>query len=143
MKKPRVDDIDIKIIKMLEKNSRISNMDIARKLNLSEGAIRKRIQKLKKLGIIKGFSTIIDYNLLGYKICWIGINVEKNKIIDVLNKLPKNDNIKGIYLTYGDHDIIIEYIYKDNKELEDYLNKIREISDIKEIWPTVSIEKIY
>ena len=143
MRRSKIDDIDIKIIKILEKNSRISNTDIARKLNLSEGAIRKRIQKLKKLGIIKRFSAIIDYNLLGYKICWIGLNVEKNKIIDVLNKLPKNDNIKGIYLTYGDHDIIIEYIYKENKELEDYLNKIREISEVKEIWPTVSIEKIY
>ena len=143
MKKSKIDDIDLKIIKLLEKNSRISNVEIARKLNLSEGAIRKRIEKLKKLGVIKRFSLIIDYNLLGYKICWIGLNVEKNKIVEIINKIPKDDNVKGIYLTYGDHDIIIEYIYKDNKELEDYLNKIREISDIKEMWPAISIEKIY
>ncbi|MGC9133573.1 MAG: Lrp/AsnC family transcriptional regulator [Nanopusillaceae archaeon] len=143
MKKSKIDDIDIKIIKLLERNSRISNMEIARKLNLSEGAIRKRIDKLIKMKVIKRFSAIINYNLLGYKICWIGLNIEKNKIVDVINKIPINDNIKGIFLTYGDHDIIIEYIYKENKELEDYLNKIREISEIKEIWPAVSIERIY
>ncbi|BBL45323.1 HTH-type transcriptional regulator Ptr2 [Nanobdella aerobiophila] len=143
MKKQKIDDIDIKILKLLEKNSRISNMEISRRIGLSEGAIRKRINKLKKNNIIKGFCVILDYSILGYNVSWIGLNVEKNKIINIIDEIPKDDNIKGIYLTYGDHDIIIEYIYRDKKELENYIKEIKKIEDIKEIWPAINIEKVY
>ncbi len=48
-----MDEKDYEILKLLRENSRMSNMEIARELKVSEGTIRKRIANLYKSGIIK------------------------------------------------------------------------------------------
>ncbi|EQD73027.1 AsnC family transcriptional regulator, partial [mine drainage metagenome] len=53
-----MDERDHQIIKLLEENSRLSNTEIARMLNVSEGTIRKRIKRLLDTGIIEKFSLI-------------------------------------------------------------------------------------
>jgi len=97
-----INDIDnkiIKIIKILLNNSRISNTKIARLLNISETSVRKRIKKIIKIGIIKKFTVELNYNLLGYKRVFIGLNIDKDKIFNILEKISKNKNIINIYLT--------------------------------------------
>ncbi|MEM1621380.1 MAG: AsnC family transcriptional regulator, partial [Metallosphaera sp.] len=57
----KIDAKDIKILEVLKKNARTPYTMIAKDLKVSEAAIRKRIEKLTKLGVIKRFT--IDYEL--------------------------------------------------------------------------------
>ncbi|MCC5447280.1 AsnC family transcriptional regulator [Candidatus Nanobsidianus stetteri] len=135
-----IDDIDNKIIKILINNSRISNTKIAKLLNISEASVRKRIKKIIKIGIIKKFTVELNYNLLGYKRVFIGLNIDKDKIFNILEKVSKNKNIINIYLAGGDHDILIDFLYTKPEELDEYIKYLQSIEGIKSIWPTIVID---
>jgi len=135
-----IDDIDNKIIKILINNSRISNTKIAKLLDISEASVRKRIKKIMKIGIIKKFTVELNYNLLGYKRVFIGLNIDKDKIFNILEKISKNKNIKDIYLTGGDHDILIDFLYSKPEELDEYIKYLQSIEGIKSVWPTIIID---
>ncbi|NDB78846.1 winged helix-turn-helix transcriptional regulator, partial [archaeon] len=55
----KLDNVDNGILNLLEENSRLKNTEIAEKLGYSEGAIRKRINKLVENNIIEKFSIIV------------------------------------------------------------------------------------
>jgi len=135
--------MDNKIIKILINNSRISNTKIARLLNISEASVRKRIKKIVKKDIIKKFTVELNYNLLGYKRVFIGLNIDKDKIFNILERISKNKNIKDIYLTGGDHDILIDFLYSKPEELNEYIKYLQSIEGIKSIWPTIVIDHYY
>jgi Lrp/AsnC family transcriptional regulator for asnA, asnC and gidA len=135
-----IDDIDNKIIKILINNSRISNTKIAKLLNISEASVRKRIKKIINSGIIKKFTVELNYNLLGYKRVFIGLNIDKDKIFNILEKISKNKNIINIYLAGGDHDILIDFLYSKPEELDEYIKYLQSIEGIKSIWPTIVID---
>ncbi len=135
-----IDDIDNKIIKILLNNSRISNTKIARLLNISEASVRKRIKKIMKIGVIKKFTVELNYNLLGYKRVFIGLNIDKDKIFNILEKISKNKNINNIYLTGGDHDILIDFLYSKPEELDEYIKYLQSIEGVKSVWPTIVID---
>ncbi len=140
VRKSYIDDIDNKIIKILLNNSRISNTKIAKLLNISEASVRKRIKKIIKIGIIKKFTVELNYNLLGYKRVFIGLNIDKDKMFNILEKISKNKNINNIYLTGGDHDILIDFLYSKPEELDEYIKYLQNIEGIKSVWPTIVID---
>lgn len=60
-----MDQIDLKILELLESNGRMSHKEIGRRLNMSRPAIHQRISKLEQAGVIKGYNTIIDWSKVG------------------------------------------------------------------------------
>ncbi|MEM0379526.1 MAG: Lrp/AsnC family transcriptional regulator [Nanopusillaceae archaeon] len=143
VRKSKIDEIDLKILKILEKNSRIHNTQIAKFVGITEAAVRKRIEKLKRIGIIRKFTIELDYKLLDYKLVIIGINVQKNKLFDVIKKIPKIENLKSIYISVGDHDILLEFVYKEQEDLEKFIKIIKEIDGVTDVCPAILIEKVF
>ncbi|MEM5806315.1 MAG: Lrp/AsnC ligand binding domain-containing protein [Candidatus Aenigmatarchaeota archaeon] len=128
------------LLKMLLKG--YSKKEIAKKLNKSEVAIRKKIQKLKKEKILLGFRPIINFKRVNLLYSITGIDVESEKLIDILEKLKSYNEIFSIYLTSGDHTIIIEVIVDDIKELENLHKKISSIDGVKKVCPSILLDII-
>ena len=63
-----MDNIDIKILDMLQKNARTPLKAIAESVFLSSPAVSTRIEHLEKQGIIKAYTSIVDKEKLGYHI---------------------------------------------------------------------------
>lgn len=85
-----MDKIDKKILKILILNSRQSTSQIAKQARISRDVTQYRIQQLKKNGIIRDFTTDIDYEKLGYisALFFVSIKAEKEKeFIEHINKL--------------------------------------------------------
>jgi len=57
-----MDELDIQILSILEVNSRMKNTEIAKLLSVSEGSIRRRIENLIEIGIIKNFTVEVSTN---------------------------------------------------------------------------------
>lgn len=60
-----IDDIDVKILTILQENARTSNAEIARRVGLAPSAISERIRKLEEKGVIRGYSLKLDSRALG------------------------------------------------------------------------------
>lgn len=73
----KIDDIDKKILHLLNKDGRMSYREISRKLGVSVGTVHNRVDKLMKNGVIKRFVPVIDHSKLGYKLtAIIGVKVK-------------------------------------------------------------------
>ena len=137
------DEIDIKILELLKKNSRMSFVEIGKKLNLSEGAIRKRVKKLEKIGILKRCTVDINYKMLGIKLAIIGIDTDPDAIFEVANKIKKfGKNVEKVYISFGDHNILVFFYYLKNDELEDFLKFVGKMEGVMRICPAVLIEEV-
>jgi len=89
-----LDSLDIKIIKALQKDARISFVNIARELQVSPGIVLARYNKMKKSGIIKGSTLLLNMTEIGTMFAAsIGIKAIESDIEEV------NNYIKGLKIT--------------------------------------------
>lgn len=128
-----MDDIDKKILNVLQNNDKISYHKIANKLNMAASTVHNRVKKMINDGIIRSFSAIIDLEKIGYKtIAWIGLKVNALKMKKVAEKLALYDEIQIVATSMGDHDIVVQIIAENEKELWRFINKkIKTIEGVK------------
>lgn len=139
-----VDDIDLKILEMLQEDGRVSFTAIAEKLRLSESTIRKRVQALQKRDIIKRFTAEIDPYKIGIRtVAIVGVDVDPTKLLEAAQKLCEIEEIRSVATSTGDHMIMTEIWTKDGRELSRLISeKIGEIDGVKKICPAIILEKL-
>ncbi|OYT31454.1 MAG: transcriptional regulator [Thermofilum sp. ex4484_79] len=137
-----MDSKDIRILEMLEKDARISRTKIAEALGITETAVRKRIKKLEESGVILGYYTLINYKKIGMVLSYTGIDVEPEKLLEIIRRLKKIKQIVSLFITSGDHDIIAEIVCKDITEIEEIHRKISSMEGVKRICPAIVTEAV-
>lgn len=131
---PKLDEIDRKILFFLQANSRIPYHEIGKELKIAASTVHNRVKKMISSGVIRRFAAIVDPQVLGLLVSWLGINVEPDKLESVVKDLTKFEEIQIIGSSYGDHDILIQVISRNQKELAEFIrHKIKPIPGIKEI----------
>ena len=137
-----LDLIDKEIIDLLRENSRITNIEIAKKIKRSESTVRQRITKLIDKGIIKKFSIQVDPLAIGLNtIAYVGINTTPNRLLKVIKSLHKIDGIVRFFTTTGDYMILCEVWTEDAVHLSDIVDKIEEIDGVIEVLPSIIQER--
>ncbi len=117
-----VDETDIEIIKKLEKNGRASFREIADDLDVSEGTVHNRVNRMEEEGIIKGFSVRSDYMSLGKELeALIGLRVNGGHLVEVEEELSKEDPIRCAYDVTGEYDAILIGRFKNRAELNEFI----------------------
>lgn len=120
-----LDQTDVKILKSLLTDARFSNRQIARIVGISVGTVIARIQKMEQEGIIKGYSTILDHEKLGYELTTITeITVSKGKLLEVEKEIAKMPNVCAVYDVTGLTDAMIIVKSKTRKELSDFVKTV-------------------
>ena len=125
MEMAELDETDVKILKVLVLNARVSSRQIAQKLGISTGTVLARIEKLEKTGIIKGYSALIDHEKLGYELTVIiEITVSKGKLLELEAEIAKFQNVCCVYDVTGLTDAMIIAKFKSRKELSEFTKKL-------------------
>jgi len=139
-----MDEIDKKIIEMLQENARMPFTKIAEKVGLSEGAVRKRVETLEKEGVIKKYTTVVEPKKMGYNsITLLGLDAEPTKLLDIAKKISELEEARIVYLTTGDHMIMAEVWARDGEHLSKILaDKIGKIEGVKRLCPAIILENI-
>jgi len=126
MQNPELDDVDINIIKALIDEPRASLRRIAKKINVSHQTVMNRFEKLKKLGIIKGFTTIIDISKLRMgEIVILGFKCKPGKADLVALGISEifRPYIALVYRTIGEYDIIVYVFSKEPDKIRELIEK--------------------
>lgn len=137
-KKKPIDATDSAMIKLLQKDGRISNMDMARRLKISESTVRSRLKRLIDDGVIQIVAVSNPYEL-GFEFAGnIYIFVEMQKIDSIVAQLKELQELWYIILTTGDSNINVEFVVKNREELNDLIyNKISNIDGVIRIETSV------
>ena len=124
-----IDDIDLSIIKELQKNGRSSNREVARVLDLSEGTIRQRLKKMETAKIMK-LNVVTDADAFGrIAIAHVRIKVKPRLAKDISEKLSKYPQCNVVGLMVGSFDIFTVISEKSRETLAAFIDT--EISAIK------------
>lgn len=120
-----MDGKDAEIVEMLRKNARMKNTAIARRIGLTEGAVRARISRLAKSGVIRKFT--IETEAVGVEGIVLA-ECEAGKGREVLSKLKSVSD--RIFETSGEFDVAVLVRATDVDHLNSVVDRIREIDGI-------------
>lgn len=137
-----LDDIDLKIIQLLQKDAQMPYTEIAKRVFVSSGTVHVRMRKMKELGIVKNATLRVDYKKLGYNLtAFLGIFLDKSSVYDdVLNQLEQIPEIIKLNYTTGNYSMFAEVLCKDTTHLREILHdKIQKINGISRTETTISL----
>ena len=134
----------MKIIELLQENSRISYTEIAKVLGVTETTVRKRIADLEKRGVIKKYTIEVEPSKLGYKtVTILGLDVEPKYLLEAAKKLAELEESRWVATSTGDHMIMAEIWTRDGEELFNLItNKISKIKGVKDLCPAIIMERV-
>lgn len=120
-----MDEIDIKILRELVNDARLSYNEIARRISIAVATVAARISNLEKQGVIKGYSALVDAEKLGYDVvAVIEVTVSGGKITEVEEEVAKNLNVYAVYDVTGPCDIVLITRFKSRRELSKFVKSL-------------------
>jgi len=127
-----LDKVDREILTILQKDSSKPYVEIANELGVTDGTIHQRVKKLKKLGIIKGFTLELDNEAIGLgSLSYAFITVNPGFLELISKELSTYPNILEVHETHNQGDIQIKIRAASQEEIRDIIvNKIRKIEGI-------------
>jgi len=119
-----VDETNVKILRKLLSNARLSYRKIAEEIGVSPPTVLARVEGLENDHVIKFYSAILDYERLGYDLtAIIEVTAVKGKITEVEKHIAKLSNVCAVYDITGLTDMVIIAKFKNRKELSDFVKK--------------------
>ncbi|WP_457556079.1 Lrp/AsnC family transcriptional regulator [Candidatus Pyrohabitans sp.] len=139
-----LDEKDMKIIEILRRDARTPFTEIARRLNVSEATVRKRVDALERMGVIKGYTIVVDPAKMGFAtVALVGINTNPDMFLSVAEKLTEFEEVRFVATSTGDHMIMAEVWTRNGKELSSLISdKIGKLEGITHIRPAIILEKL-
>ncbi len=122
----RLDKIDILILNNLQKNGRITNVELANNVGISPPPCLRRLKKLENNGVILGYHAEINSVLMGYNfsaVCLISLEKQTQKLVEkFFDYIQGLHNVRECLSITGDFDCFLKIIAKDISDFEKFLD---------------------
>ena len=131
-----LDKIDLQILKILQQNGRITNLQLSNEIGLSPAPTLERVRKLENLGYILSYHALVDEEKLGLGIktfIQVSLDFHKNNTIQTfLDEIQEIKEITECHHVTGQCDFLLKVYVKDIKSYEQLImQKISRISVVK------------
>lgn len=140
MTAPKVDEIDLMLLRDLQDNARVSNADLARRVDLSPPSVLQRVRRLEETGIVSGYCGRLNPVALGFQLLVIvqvslSLGGKTSDPIDTFRKAVNGlDNVLECHHVSGDFDFILKVVAKDMADFEDFIRgKLSRIDGVGKI----------
>ena len=120
-----LDETEVKILKALTLDARLSSRQIAKQCGVSIGTVLSRIKRMENEGIIRGYSALLDHEKLGYELTVVSeITVSKGRLLEVENEIARLPNVCCVYDVTGLIDAVIIAKFKNREELGKFTKRL-------------------
>jgi len=141
-----MDDMDRKILRLLQEDSSISVSDIARQVGLSASPCWKRINRMQVDGLIKRQVAVLDANKLGYGLTvFVSIKTGEHSadwlqgFADTVREMPE---VLEFHRMAGEVDYLLKVVVPDMKSFDKFYKQLVEITALSEVTSRFSMETI-
>ena len=138
----KLDKIDIDILKQLQENCRMSAREIAKKTNSLTTTVYAKINRMEKLGVIKGYHAElngkkVDRGIKAIVLVSFEYHAGKGKTLsqrDIAKQVASFAEVQDIHIVSGDWDLILKIVGKDVEEIGKFvIDKLRKIDGIDKV----------
>jgi DNA-binding Lrp family transcriptional regulator len=120
-----LDELDKALLKELQADCRISNVELGRRVNLSPPAIHSRIKRLESLGYIAHYAAIVNREQVGYDmLCFISVSLQRHQLEQVDNfraVVAQMVEVLECHFITGEYDYLLKIVVRNRKDLERFL----------------------
>ena len=121
----KLDRMDKEILRNVILRGREGIRALARELGKSPSTVSERLKRLERIGVIRGYTAIIDYSAIGYEVNAITlIQVEGEKIEEIEEMLAKQPNVRGVFDITGEYDIALIISFKSVRDLDKFIKNL-------------------
>src|SRR5881227_322459 len=123
-----MDSIDKQIVALLRENARRSFQDIGGHVSLSAPAVKRRVDRLRREGVIRGFTTLVDPRRFGWQTQAIVELTTEGRFsgADILTAIHSHPEVAAAYTIAGQASAILIVRAEDTVHLEEVLERLRE-----------------
>ncbi|MCK4491892.1 MAG: Lrp/AsnC family transcriptional regulator [Candidatus Altiarchaeales archaeon] len=123
-----MDQKDVEILEMLEEDGRIPVGEMAGMLDLTEGDVEKRINRLKKKNVIRKFKTSIDWKKAGKRQTSAAIQVKvvpqrRTGFSQICEEISRDSRVKDVFVVTGEYDLILLVEAADMDEISEFVTE--------------------
>jgi Lrp/AsnC family leucine-responsive transcriptional regulator len=134
----KLDTTDRRILRETQRLGQVSNVELAKRVGLSESPCLRRVRRLENEGIIKGYSVTLDHRKLGLNIVsWIQVNVDQRSEADseaFQKAVLQESAIIECYALTGDCDYLLKVMARDLDEFGELtMHRILRFPGVKNI----------
>jgi len=120
-----MDETDVKILKSLVSDARLSSRQISKKSGVSIGTVLTRMKKMEKEGVVRGYSAVVDHEKLGYMLtALIEITVSKGRLLEMENEIARIPNVCAVYDVTGLTDAFVVAKFKSREDLSAFAKRL-------------------
>jgi Lrp/AsnC family leucine-responsive transcriptional regulator len=123
----RIDEIDVKILKLLQAQGRIKRNRIAEEVGLSVPSVSERMRKLEERGVIAGYRAVVDHKRLHFDItAFIRVMVDGSEHYPgFVERAAALDEVQEVHSITGEGSHILKVRTRNTTTLEELLSKIQ------------------
>jgi len=122
-----IDDTDLEIIELLRSDARRTLADIAERVSLSAPAVKRRVDRLEREGVIMGYTVLVDHAMLGQPLqAFTELRFAGNSTVDEIAAIAQDiPEVQTIFTTAGDPDALAWIRVRDVEDLKRVIDLLR------------------
>jgi Lrp/AsnC family transcriptional regulator, leucine-responsive regulatory protein len=135
MLQPPLDNKDMAILQLLQKNARITIKEISDKMHLSTTPVHERIKRMEASGVIKQYATLVDHTKVKkglMVICYVSLKQHsKNAGVKFIRTINELNEVIECYSISGEFDFMLKVVCEDMNTYYDFhVNKLSQIENM-------------
>ncbi|MEZ4912205.1 MAG: Lrp/AsnC family transcriptional regulator [Saprospiraceae bacterium] len=143
----KMDKIDLKILRLLQENSKITNLELSKRIGLSPAPTLERVKKLEQSSIIQSYHAKVDSSAIGLNVkTYVLVSLAWNKkdaLENFIKKIKKVPEVTECYVITGEADILLKIVCKDIPTYEQLLFKsLSQIEEIERLKTLMTLSKV-
>ena len=144
--KVRIDEIDQSILSALQRNGKLSNVQLAKKVGLSESACLRRVKMLEDSGIIDRYVLLVEQSKIGIPgTVFVRVTLEgqqQEKLLAFEEKIVNIEEVMECYLMSGDADYVLRVICKDNDDYKKVHIKLTNLPGVQRVHSSFALRTV-
>jgi DNA-binding Lrp family transcriptional regulator len=142
-----LDDADIRILRLLQDDGRLTNQELAQRANLSTSACWRRVKRLEDEGIIRGYRAELDRRAVGLGVmAFIRVQIDSHLAADAgrfVEAVGHLDEVVACYAVTGEADFLLQVVASDLDSFGDFaMTVIGRLPGIKAMHSTLTLKEI-
>ena len=138
-----LDATDRNLLAALLEDARISQRGLAKRVGVAQGTITNRLRRLEGMGVIKGYTVLLDAESIGWTMTVItGLTIQKGSMIDVQQQIAADPRVFAVYDVTGDYDSMVLARVRGRKDLDDLTKTVFTLQGVQRSFTQVVLNTV-
>ncbi len=142
----KLDDIDLAILRELQADGRMTNVELASRVGISPPPCLRRVRALEEAGLITGYRALLDEKKLGLEVvCFAFVHLASQAEADLAAfqaRIRAWDAVRECWTLSGDIDFILKCVAPDLKAFQDFVGDLTALPNVRNVRTALALDRV-